>query len=208
MIVSLMHATPPDVVVKAIRMCHDSFDNMDSDLYSLGEKDKDLIRKVILNKGHESVSEHCSFTWEINDISEYAHVHLIRHRIGVSYSVQSTRYTFIKSFLKNDEEIENFIVNTPSEELNKMAVEYLSKIKEFYQRNSDINKDIINQFIPRVYKLNLMATFNIRSLRHFIKLRNTRAAHYEIRKLAEKMLRTLSKTEYAIFFEDLMEENK
>ena len=203
MIVSLIHSTPPNIVVKAIRMCHDSFDKMDSNEYKIGENDKNLIRKIVLEKGHESVAEHCSFNWEINGLSEYAHVHLIRHRIGVSFSVQSTRYTFVKNFLNSKEPVENFVVDSGNQELMAATNEYMEKIRSIYQKNPTINKDVINQHIPRLYMMDLITTFNIRSLRHFIKLRNSKAAHYEIREVAKKMLEILRQTEYNIFLEDL-----
>jgi len=204
MLVTLLSATPPKVVVKAIRMCHDSFDKIDSDDCIIGPNDAHLIKKIIISKGHESVSEHCSFVWEIEGLSEYAHVHLIRHRIGVSFSVQSTRYTLVKRFLKSDEPAENFITDTHNEELMEATKEYMEKIRRIYNdSDKKIDNDIINQHIPRIYKLNMIVTFNIRSMRHFIKLRTSNAAHYEIRDLANEMLGILNNSEYKIFFEDL-----
>ena len=204
MIVSLLTATPPSFVVSAIRMCHDSFNKMDSNEFKIGPNDKELIRKVILGKGHESVAEHCSFIWEVEGISEYAHVHLIRHRIGTSFSVQSTRYTLVKNFLKSNESVDKFITDTNNKELMDATKEYMKKIRKIYNdSDKKIDHDIVNQHIPRIYKLNLIVTFNVRSLRHFIKLRTSKAAHYEIKELANTMMTIIRNSEYNIFFEDL-----
>jgi thymidylate synthase (FAD) len=48
----------------------------------------DHIREV----GHGSVTEHSYFTFVIDDLSKNTTQELVRHRVGVAYSIQSSRY--------------------------------------------------------------------------------------------------------------------
>jgi len=78
--VSLLHSTPLEILIQAIRMCYRSEGNSDN----LGEKDKALIKRVIAS-GHESVLEHITYSFKIEGISRVCSHQLIRHRIA-SYS--------------------------------------------------------------------------------------------------------------------------
>lgn len=48
----------------------------------------DHIREV----GHGSVTEHSYFTFVVDDLSKNTTQELVRHRVGVAYSIQSSRY--------------------------------------------------------------------------------------------------------------------
>ena len=59
--VKLLSYTPLEVINTAIRTCWDSHDKSDN----LGEKDLDLIKRVVLQYSHHSTSEHCVFNFFI-----------------------------------------------------------------------------------------------------------------------------------------------
>ena len=54
---------------KAIRMCHDTLDSCDSINGQIGEKDKDLIKRIGVKMKHASTLEHLRFTFGIKNIS-------------------------------------------------------------------------------------------------------------------------------------------
>jgi thymidylate synthase (FAD) len=57
--------------------------------------------------------------------------------------------------------------------------------------------------LPNCLRTELVMTMNIRELRHFIKLRLSKAAHPDIRVIAAQMLEVLRAIGLGIFFEDI-----
>ena len=72
--------------------------------------------------------------------------------------------------------------------------------------NSLINKGIPPQvardILPGSVATHISATFNLRSLRNFLKLRTAKTAHLQMRELAGMILEYV-KREYPVFFEDI-----
>lgn len=105
--VTLLHNSPLEAVVKAIRKCYASEGKSDSGdiqrhLYyksELGSKDKALIQRIIKSE-HTSTLEHLTFTFDVDGLSRAALQEWSRHRM-MSQSVQSTRYVLQKD-LKNE----------------------------------------------------------------------------------------------------------
>lgn len=50
---------------RAIRICHDTIDKCDSTVTCIGEKDKDLIKRVGVKMKHASTLEHLRFTFKV-----------------------------------------------------------------------------------------------------------------------------------------------
>lgn len=101
--VELLHFTPIEVAVQAIRTCYNSCDKSDD----LGERDIKLIKSIIANN-HTSTIEHISYNFKISGISRALLQELSRHRLA-SLSVRSTRYVLKKelqyeeSFFKKED---------------------------------------------------------------------------------------------------------
>jgi thymidylate synthase (FAD) len=101
--VELLHFTPIEIAVNAIRTCYNSCDKSDD----LGEKDLKLIKSIIANN-HTSTIEHISYNFKISGISRALLQELSRHRL-MSLSVRSTRYVlkkelqYEKSFFKKED---------------------------------------------------------------------------------------------------------
>ncbi len=72
-------------------------------------------------------------------------------------------------------------------------------------KEEGLTNDIAKYGICENYPVRLQMTMNVRSLRHFYQLRSSKAAHFEIRNLAEKLMESIPE-EYKIFFEDLIKE--
>ena len=96
--VSLIAHTPePEkVVAAAAKLCYSNA-HIDDLLDGLTpEKSADFVR-MLARMGHESPTEHASFTFAIEGVSRSLLAQITRHRIA-SFSVQSQRYVRLDQF--------------------------------------------------------------------------------------------------------------
>lgn len=200
--VNLEHISPKYLVVKGIRKCWKSDDKSDSDIATdtLGENDKALVKRII-GHGHLSTFEHSQITFNIDDVSRALLQELSRHRIGVSPSVESTRYT-LNRILKGEDKISNTIVMTGNADIDAMNIEHMIRLVHYIRENK-VPNDIAKYGLVEAYKVSEQITFNFRSFREFLKLRLDARALWEIRALAEMMIAQIP-DDYMIFFEDIL----
>jgi thymidylate synthase (FAD) len=214
--VKLLHFSPLLLSVIGARNCYDSFEKSETkqirefslenlDESSLAENDKELLKRLI-NLGHESVIEHTYYTFYINGISRACLQQLVRHRIA-SYSVESTRYV-LKRILKNInslEDVDKYFVFSPNIDLNlqrEKAFERVKLLKELAQKG--YKNDDLKYLLPENLKTKVVWSLNARELRHFLKLRLSKKAHWEIRDLAKKILNSLPKSHREVLFYDIV----
>jgi thymidylate synthase (FAD) len=121
---------------------------------------------------------------------------LARHRLQ-SLTVKSTRYT-LKELLKlprektyKDEEFLNFLIETPSQAINNINIQQLRAIWEIYNKGYEKRNDILKYGIPEAYATNLQLSLNFRSFLNLVRLRLSRDALWEFRKVAYKMCKVL-----------------
>ena len=196
-------------VVNAARISHGS----ESD--DMGTRDRKLIAKLI-ELGHESVLEHCAYSFKIEGVSRALLQELVRHRIA-SYTVRSTRFT-LKEITK-DEDIKNagalsdyriiverycVVPDLPEETLKEYYINTAMNLKNIYKFLSKykLRNDLVKYLLPESFKTELMMTINVRSLRNFLRLRLSRKALWEIKELALEMFKVLPK-DHQILYEDL-----
>lgn len=222
--VELLHATPLEIAVRAIRQCYESQENSDSGIvmsscfsgeggrvWELGPKDKALIERII-KSGHTSTLEHISFNFQIKGISRLDLQELARHRIA-SLSVKSTRYTL--SELKKEGAFVDFGVPHPhydfvaagkyinltgKEKIDICSLLALENLRDLVCSGLYTN-DEVKYALPESYRLDLVWTINARSLRNFLALRTSTKAHFEIRELAQKIWNMIP-VQYRFMFED------
>ncbi len=197
--VTLKHITPKKLVVDGIRICWKSDENSDTMNDNLGENDESLIRKII-KFGHTSTLEHSLITFEVDGISRALLQELSRHRVGISPSVESTRYT-LRKIINGENNISDCLVKSGSDlidQLNKKHMEELAKII----KENNLSNDVAKYGLVEAYKVREQISFNIRSLRHFLMLRTSKKALPEIRELAFEMFKQIPE-DYHIFFEDI-----
>lgn len=137
-----------------------------------------------MQSGHTSVLEHAVFTFRIEGLSRAALAQLTRHRIA-SFDVQSQRY--VK--LDNPEMVVPDTVR--NSEFYEEACELMEKSMNLYKRMLEGNipaedaRYITVQAVPTA----LIVTMNVRELLHFFSLRCCNRAQWEIRHLADEMLK-------------------
>lgn len=152
--------------------------------------------KRALKSGHESVAEHNSFTFYIEGVSRVLLAQLTRHRIA-SFSVQSQRYCgcYPADVILPDSFKDKRFMGSVNVVLNKIDDLYTSMVAE------GISEEDARFIIPQGITCKLMMTANARELRHFFSLRCCSRAQWEIRDLANEMLR-LCKGVAPVLFDD------
>lgn len=138
--------------------------------------------KGAMASGHESVCEHASFTFLVEGVSRVLLAQLTRHRLA-SFSVQSQRYAGLSgnevvlpdSILEEDD-VADAIVET-------MIEYYYELVKR------GVPQEDARFVLPQGVSTKLMMTMNARELRHFFSLRCCNRAQWEIREMADEMLR-------------------
>lgn len=181
----LAHTPDPEkVVATAAKLCYS-----DSDIGSLydGLTEEKTAKFIdMLNElGHESPVEHVTFTFGIEGISRACSHQLVRHRIS-SISQKSQRYVSEAQF---DFITPSLIESDP--DLNAMYFEYMMRTQQFYDYLVDhgIPKEDARFILPNACETKIVVTMNARSLFNFFKHRCCERAQWEIRAVANEMLR-------------------
>lgn len=202
MVVKLIAHTPdPELIVAtAAKLCYS-----ESDVTSLLDGQTDEEVEAFINKlmamGHESPLEHAVFTFAIEDVSRSLLAQITRHRIA-SYSVQSQRYVnmqrsryVVPPVIEKDEKI--FTLYARASQVSFLAYgEILHMIIEKYISQGMDEKAAAKKaqedarfILPNSCGTRLIMTMNARSLLNFFKLRCCNRAQWEIRQLADAMLK-------------------
>lgn len=120
-----------------------------------------------------------------------SHVHLLKHRIGVSVNAESARYKELKDDKYyvpvdwDDDEVAEYVAHVKSAfKLYHKAIKRLEK-KGLSRKRA---KESARFYIPYGSQITSDVMFNFRSFYHFLKLRYSEHAQLEIREIAKKML--------------------
>jgi thymidylate synthase (FAD) len=167
--VTLVGYTPNPLYVcaEAAAVCYDS------------EPDLKIVKGCI-RSGHQSVLEHCSFTFKVEGISRACSHQLVRHRIA-SYSQQSQRYVTY-------DDLEWALDGTPEdikEELEYYCDNALTEYKLMIKKG--VKPEDAREVLPNATPTIVYVTFNLRALMHFCNERMCTRAQKEIREVASLM---------------------
>jgi flavin-dependent thymidylate synthase len=119
-----------------------------------------------------------------------SHIHLIKHRIGVSINAESARYkelTDDKVYLPAD---------WPLEDYSDLAQYIEDGVALYHQKLEKLTpilgrkraKESARFALPYATKVTMDVGFNFRSFMHFVNLRNKTDAQLEIQRIAQKMM--------------------
>ena len=196
--VVLMRDFDGDEVMKFIekcgRTCYQSEKNVTADS---AEK---FVRNLI-KRGHESVLEHFSATFKII-CDRGVMAELTRHRLA-AFSVESTRF--------NDYSSEKFGGDLTFIRPNFFYAEQydiwlgaIDKAEKNYKniRRLGATPEQARAILPNSLKTEIVMTANLREWRHILKLRTDKAAHPQMRQVANMILEVL-KEKLPIVFEDI-----
>ena len=147
-----------------------------------------------VESGHTSVLEHAVFTFAVEGLSRAALAQLTRHRLA-SFDVQSQRY--VK--LENPELV---IPETVRSSRYREEVENtMRSVMDLYRRmvEDGIPCEDARYVTPQAVTTKLIMTMNARELLHFFSLRTCNRAQWEIREMADRMLKICMQVSPAIF---------
>ena len=122
---------PEKVVAAAAKLCYSNA-QIDTLLDGLTEEKSKEFVEMLASLGHESPTEHASFTFAIEGVSRSLLAQITRHRIG-SYSVQSQRYVGKENF---DYIIPPEIEAVP--EAKELFVKAMESDRETYKKLNEI----------------------------------------------------------------------
>jgi thymidylate synthase (FAD) len=157
---------------------------------------EEIIRRA-LRYGHESVIEHACFTFFVEEISRSLTHQLVRHRLA-SYTQQSMRYvdlTKSESYFIKPESI------TKHEELAELFDDVMAKCETAYNtfRKKGVPAEDSRFVLPIATQTKIAVTMNARELRHFFMMRCCLRAQWEIRELANRILKICKATAPSLF---------
>ena len=178
--VKLLASTPnaEELICKAAHVCYSAKAIADIKTEDTG----DMIGRLI-DAGHTSVLEHANFTFGIEGISRVCLAQLTRHRLA-SYSVRSQRYVEVKvgEYVGDDKEF------------------MLERLREYRENiEAGMKKEDARYELPQGVTTTLIMTMNARELLHFFSLRCCYKAQWEIRELANEILKQVKSIAPSIF---------
>lgn len=195
--VSLLQHTPDpeSSVALAARLCYSS-----ASIEELKEKisraDIRNFLEKIMSLGHQSVLEHASFTFGIDGVSRVTSHQLVRHRIA-SFSQQSQRY------VSHEERFAAVVPPTIAgcPEIMDRFEEELASMHKLYAEMvaAGIPAEDARYILPNATETKIIVTMNARELLHFFELRCCDRAQWEIRAMAQEMLKLVKETAPIIF---------
>ena len=201
--VEILDALDGAAMIKKIelagRVCYKSEDKITD-----GSAEKFV--KAIIRRGHESVLEHEKIT--VRSVCDRGVTHeIVRHRIA-SFSQESSRYcnyspdgkmggiTFIKPCFWEEDSQEY-----------KVWEQAMAQAEASYNAllAMGAKPEEARDVLPNSLKTELVMTANLREWRHFFKLRCAKAAHPQMREVAN-MLLTKLQAEVPVIFDGIIAE--
>ena len=154
------------------------------------------LLEMLAEQGHHTPFEKSSLHFLVN-IDQATHIHLLKHRIGVSINGESARYKELKE--------DKFYI--PEDWDNRWAI----ALKNYTDRGNELYHECLADLTPilgrkrakesaRFFKtmnsqISMDVMFNWRSFYHFLSLRNKPDAQLEVREVASQMLNLVKNIE-------------
>lgn len=209
---------PEKVVAAAAKLCYSNA-QIDTLLDGLTEEKSKEFVEMLASLGHESPTEHASFTFAIEGVSRSLLAQITRHRIA-SYSVQSQRYVNLKEpdFVTPPEIMDDPESLAQFNDSMAMAAENYQKVTQLLKEahkekfmaqgmdektaNRTAEKKALEDarfILPNACTTKMIVTMNTRSLNNFFRHRCCTRAQWEIRELADEMLKLVCEVAPALF---------
>jgi thymidylate synthase (FAD) len=159
------------------------------------------LLSMLASEGHHTPFEKSQLHFLVN-VDQATHIHLLKHRIGVSINGESARYKELKEdktyipedwLLGHESSTEDGILThwadtlaTQSAVMNKLYHQCLEDLSPILGRKRA--KESARFFKTMNSQITMDISFNFRSFAHFQGLRNSEHAQVEVRELAQQML--------------------
>jgi flavin-dependent thymidylate synthase len=147
------------------------------------------LLNMLASEGHETPFEKSSFHFLVT-VDQATHIHLLKHRIGVSINGESARYKELKEdklYIPEDWNSEwSGRLSVFTENANHWYHKCLEELTPILGRKRA--KESARFFKTFNSQIDMDVMFNFRSFVHFQRLRNSEHSQLEVRELAQMML--------------------
>lgn len=215
----LMHTPDPEkIIAAAAKLCY-SESGVENILDGLDSEKTEKFLNMLMSLGHQSPIEHVTFTFGIEGVSRALLAQFTRHRIA-SYSVKSQRYVKEGMFefvtppeIANNEKAKELYIKTM--EADQKAYDELAEIlfekhyadliasgkdeKEAKRAAEKMAIEDARFVLPNACETKMVVTMNARSLMNFFNHRCCTRAQWEIREVADEMLRLVKEVAPTLF---------
>ena len=170
----------------------------------LGRIDK--LLKHLASEGHHTPFEKSTLHFLLT-VDQATHIHLLKHRVGVSINGESARYKELKEdklYLPED-------WKGIGTEISNGGTDWYKVLKDYVDVGNTLYHQALKELSPvlgrkrakesaRFFKtfnsqIDMDISFNWRSFHHFQQLRNSEDAQLEVRELAQEMLELVKNIE-------------
>jgi thymidylate synthase (FAD) len=161
------------------------------------------LLQMLARNGHHTPFEKSTLHFLVT-CDQASHIHLLKHRIGVSINGESHRYKELKEDkMYLPEDWDNSRHSVIIEWYCKLSEEAIRSNKHYHQCLAELTpilgrkraKESARFFKLMNSQITMDISFNFRSFAHFCKLRNAPDAQLEIREIAESMLNLVKNIE-------------
>ncbi len=164
------------------------------------------LLKMLAENGHETPFEKSSLHFLVT-VDTATHIHLLKHRIGVSINGESARYKELKE--------DKYLVPSdwPESEINSYVHFMEMALKQYHECLDRLIKSGVDRkrakesarfYLPYGNQITMDIMFNFRSFNHFLGLRMKPEAQLEVRELASEMLSLVKNIDKNPFKETLI----
>lgn len=208
-VILLAHTPEPEkIIASAAKLCYSS-SGIDDLMDNLTPEKSASFVEMLSGLGHESPIEHASFTFGIEGVSRSLLAQITRHRIA-SFSVQSQRYVKNTNFtfvtppeIEKDKKAHEIFLKSMDDAIkayndiadileSKYVAENIKKGMSEKAAKTAAEKKAIEDarfVLPNAAETKMVVTMNARSLYNFFELRCCNRAQWEIKAVADEMLR-------------------
>lgn len=216
----LSHTPNPDkVIAMAAKLCYSKV-GVESIEKNLTDEEIAKFVNMLVNIGHESPLEHCTFTFAVEGIDRSTSHQIVRHRIA-SYSQQSQRYVkldktfdYVKpsiidamdGYFETDMHTNEF--DNDMKQIHELYIKWQNKIQQFVEDTNyptygmtpeKVANENARTFLPNGCETKMVFTMNGRSLLNFLKHRDCNRAQDLIRQLSREMIVQLQEVAPILF---------
>lgn len=165
-----------------------------------------IVDQLLSNeRGHYGPLEHPAITFSVSGYVHSVMAQARTHRVGISFDVQSQRYTGKRVFKVASGELKpedvfyvrppGFYVNREGKKYNWTQEDYDDEINWIVQGckryaakyEKGMCEEHIRDYLTQAIRQNFVVSFNLRSVLHFLDLRAKMDAQLEIRALCEQL---------------------
>lgn len=152
------------------------------------------LLKMLASEGHHTPFEKSMLHFLVRtDIA--THIHLLKHRIGVSVNAESARYRELTG--------DNYVIphDWPNEEVAVYEEHVRESMKRYHEALDRLTRSGVSRkraketarlYLPYGSQVTADVSFNFRSFQHFLRLRYSMHAQEEVRDVARKMLASIA----------------